>query len=258
MQLPIMFSQAIVRKPCPEMIHGLTEAALGTPDYIKALDQHQKYVEALKSCGLKVKVLEADSAYPDSVFVEDVALCTSDFAISTNPGAPSRNGEEAEIKSVLQSYFKEVEAIQAPGTLEAGDVMMVGGHFFIGISERSNQEGADQLIALLEQHGRSGQKVPLKDMLHLKSGVSYLEHNTLLVSGEFIPHQAFRNFQRIEVDPQEAYAANSLWINDRVLVPKGFPLTREKIRWAGYETLDVDVSEFQKLDGGLSCLSLRF
>jgi dimethylargininase len=162
------------------------------------------------------------------------------------------------MKSVLRSYFREVDSIQAPGSLDAGDVMMVGRHFFIGISDRSNPEGADQLIALLKKHGRSGQKVHLKEMLHLKSGVSYLEHNTLLVSGEFIPHPAFRNFQRIEVDPREAYAANSLWINDRVLVPKGFPLTREKIRRAGYETMLVDVSEFQKLDGGLSCLSLRF
>jgi dimethylargininase len=258
MQLPIMFSQAIVRKPCPEMIHGLTNAGLGTPDYLKALDQHQIYVEALRSCGLEVQVLEADSAYPDSVFVEDVALCTSNFAISTNPGASSRNGEKVEMRSVLKSYFREVDSIQGPGSLDAGDVMMVGEHFFIGISDRSNPEGADQLIALLKKHGRSGQKVPLKEMLHLKSGVSYLEHNTLLVSGEFIPHPAFRNFQRIEVDPRESYAANSLWINDRVLVPKGFPLTREKVRRAGYETLDVDVSEFQKLDGGLSCLSLRF
>ena len=258
MQLPLMFSQAIVRKPCPEMIHGLTSAALGTPDFLKAQDQHASYVEVLKSCGLKVQVLAADSAFPDSVFVEDVALCTSDFAISTNPGASSRNGEKVEMSSVLQSYFRELESIQAPGTLDAGDVMMVGRHFFIGISERTNQEGADQLIRILEKHGQSGEKVQLRNMLHLKSGVSYLEHNTLLVSGEFIPHPAFRGFQRIEVDPREAYAANSLWINDRVLVPEGFPLTREKIGRAGYETLIVDVSEFQKLDGGLSCLSLRF
>lgn len=114
------------------------------------------------------------------------------------------------------------------------------------------------MIGILEKHGQSGQKVQLRDMLHLKSGVSYLEHNTLLVSGEFIPHPVFRSFRRIQVDPREAYAANSLWINERVLVPEGFPLTREKIRRAGYETLLVDVSEFQKLDGGLSCLSLRF
>lgn len=258
MQLSAMFKQAIVRKPCPEMIHGLTAASLGQPGYLKALDQHSNYVKALESCGLKVRVLEADPNYPDSTFVEDVALCTSDFAVSTNPGAPSRNGEKVEMRSILQFYFRQVDSIEAPGTLDAGDVMMVGRHFYIGISDRTNHEGAEQLIGILEKYQRSGEKVPLGDMLHLKSGVSYLEQNTLLVSGEFIPHPSFRDFHRIEVDPEEAYAANSLWINQRVLVPEDFPLTREKIERAGYDTLVVDVSEFQKLDGGLSCLSLRF
>jgi dimethylargininase len=257
-QLSNMFTQAIVRKPCPEMIHGITEASMGLPDYSKALDQHANYVEALKSCGLQVRVLEADPEYPDSVFVEDVALCTTDFAVSTNPGAPSRNGEKLGMRSILQSCFREVESIEAPGTLDAGDVMMAGRHFFIGISDRSNEEGARQLIGILEKYDRSGERVPLQDMLHLKSGVSYLEQNTLLVSGEFTRHPSFRNFQKIVVNPEEAYAANSLWINDRVLVPEGFPHTRKLIEQAGYETLLVDVSEFQKLDGGLSCLSLRF
>ena len=253
-----MFTNAIVRKPCPEMTGGLTSASLGRPDYTMALEQHRAYVDTLKFCGLEVKVLEADSRFPDSVFVEDVALCTPECAIVTNPGAPTRNGEKVEIRPVLNAFYKHVESIESPGTLDAGDVMMVGKHFYIGISERTNREGAGQLTGLLEAYGMSASLIPLKEMLHLKSGVSYLENNTLLVSGEFIPHPAFRNFQRIEVDPREAYAANSLWINDKVLVPKGFPLTREKIRRAGYETLLVDVSEFQKLDGGLSCLSLRF
>lgn len=256
--LSCMFTQAIVRKPCPEMIHGLTEASMGQPDFLKALDQHANYVEALKSCGLQVRVLEADPAYPDSVFVEDVALCTSDFAVCTNPGAPSRNGEKEGMMPILQSSFPRIESIEAPGTLDAGDVMMAGRHFYIGISDRSNQEGAEQLIGILEKYDRSAEKVPLHEMLHLKSGVSYLEQNTLLVTGELTGHPSFRKFRRIEVEPEEAYAANSLWINRRVLVPVGFPHTRKLIEQAGYETLLVDVSEFQKLDGGLSCLSLRF
>lgn len=258
MQLSIMFKHAIVRKPCPEMIHGLSEASLGLPDYKLALNQHAEYVEALKTCGLKVLVLEADPHYPDSTFVEDVALCTSDFAIITNPGAPSRNGEKVEMKSILSSFYKRIESIEAPGTLDAGDVMQTGRHFYIGISERTNHEGADQLLSFLEKYGRSGEKVPLSKMLHLKSGVSYLEKNNMLVSGEFIAHPSFKNFNTLKVDPREAYAANSLWINHWVLVPEGFPLTREIIERNGYKTRVVDVSEFQKLDGGLSCLSLRF
>ncbi len=253
-----MFKNAIVRTPCPEMINGLSSVTLGKPDYSKAMDQHARYVDALRNCGLEVKVLEADSRFPDSTFVEDVALCTPHCAIITNPGAPSRNREKLEMKPVLQTYYKQVESIKTPGILDAGDVMMVGQHFYIGISERTNVEGAEQLIGILEKYGMTGSKVPLQKMLHLKSGLSYLEQNKLLVTGEFIHHPAFNSFHRIEVDPDESYAANSLWVNSTVLVPAGFPNTREKIEQAGYHTLSLDVSEFQKLDGGLSCLSLRF
>jgi len=253
-----MFKNAIVRKPCPEMTGGVSSGSLGVPDYHKALEQHSLYVDALIKCGLDVKVLEADSGFPDSVFVEDVALCTGSFAIITNPGAPSRNGEQLEMKAILESYYKQVEIIHAPGTLEAGDVMMVGKHFYIGISQRTNLEGAEQLIQILEAYGMTGSKVPLKEMLHLKSGLSYLENNRLLISGEFITNPSFDGFRKIRVDPEESYAANSLWLNSKVLVPGGFPKTKEKIEEAGYSTISVDVSEFQKLDGGLSCLSLRF
>jgi dimethylargininase len=253
-----MFKNAIVRKPCPEMTKGLSSASLGRPDYPKALEQHRLYVDALRSCGLEVKVLEADSRFPDSVFVEDVALCTTECAIVTNPGAPSRNGEKMEIIPVLESFYKQVESIDAPGTLDAGDVMMHGKHFYIGISQRTNANGAKQLIQILEKYDMTGSKVPLNEMLHLKSGLSYLEQNRLLISEEFFFHPAFSGFQKIEVDPEESYAANSLWVNSNVLVPAGFPKTREKIEQAGYSTISLDVSEYRKLDGGLSCLSLRF
>ena len=253
-----MFKNAILRKPCPEMIHGLTTATLGNPNYGVALEQHTSYIEALQSCGLDVHVLEPDSRFPDSTFVEDVALCTSECAIITNPGAPSRNGEALEMTTILQSYYSNIESTRKPGTLDAGDVMMTGRHFYIGISERTNHEGADQLIRILEKYQLSGEKVFLYDMLHLKSGVSFLEQDIMLVHGEFINHPAFKDFNKIEVDPDESYAANSLWINGTVLVPAKFPKTREKIEQAGYKTISLEVSEFQKLDGGLSCLSLRF
>lgn len=253
-----MFKNAIVRKPCPEMIRGISSASLGIPDYNRALEQHRAYVDALRSCGLEVKVLEADSRFPDSVFVEDVALCTSECAIVTNPGASSRNGEQLEMKPVLETYYKKVESIDPPGTLEAGDVMMHGKHFYIGLSKRTNAWGAEQLIRILENYGMSGSTLPLTEMLHLKTGLSCLEQNRLLVTGEFIHHPAFDTFQKIVVDPHEAYAANSLWINSWVLVPAGFPGTLEKIQRAGYKTIVLEMSEFRKLDGGLSCLSLRF
>jgi len=253
-----MFKHAIVRKPCAEMVGGLSSVSLGRPDFQRALEQHSRYVDALRSCGLEVQVLDADSGFPDSVFVEDVALCTPACAIVTNPGAPSRNGEKLAIRPVLESCYEQVESIEAPGILDAGDVMMVGKHYFIGISQRTNTQGAEQLLSILKHYGMEGSMVPLKEMLHLKSGLSYLENKHLLISGEFMAFPAFSDFRRIEVDPEEAYAANSLWVNSTVLVPAGYPRTREKIERAGYLCISLDVSEFRKLDGGLSCLSLRF
>ena len=136
--------------------------------------------------------------------------------------------------------------------------MMVGNHFYIGLSQRTNLLGAQQLIAILYKYGQTGSTVLLEQVLHLKSGVSYIENNNLLVTGEFIYKPEFQKFNQIIVDEDESYAANSLWINGNVLVPKEFPKTKQKIEQLGYKTIEVDVSEFRKLDGGLSCLSLRF
>jgi dimethylargininase len=253
-----MFTKAIVKIPCENMIEGLSSANLGYPDYLEALVQHQFYINALRDCGLEVTILDADENYPDSTFVEDTALLTPDFAIITNPGAQTRKGEIAEMKKVMEGWYGNVEEIKHPGTLEAGDVMMVENHFYIGLSKRTNLLGAQQLIAILNKYGKAGSTVALEKVLHLKSGVSYLENINLLVTGEFIHKPEFQKFNRIIVDEDESYAANSVWVNGNVLVPKGFPKTIMKIEQLGYKVLEVDVSEFRKLDGGLSCLSLRF
>lgn len=256
--MQITFKNAIVRRPCPEMVNGITKANLGKPDYKKALEQHNKYVKILIECGLKVKVLEADNRFPDSTFTEDVALCTQQCAVITNPGALSRREEITGMKNILFEFYNLIEEITSPGTLEAGDVMMAGNQYYIGISERTNYNGAEQLITILKKYNMTGSKIPLSKVLHLKTGISYLEMNNILVSGEFIDNPEFENFNRIIVDKNEEYAANSLWINGTVLVPSGHPETKKKIEMAGYKTIETDVSEFQKLDGGLSCLSVRF
>ncbi len=253
-----MFTRAIVRMPCRSMTRGLTTAGLGLPDHRKALDQHQAYVEALRQCGLEVLVLDPDEAYPDSVFVEDTALLTREVAIITHPGAESRRGEVREMESVLRHYYPVVERIHPPGTLEAGDIMMAGNHYFIGLSGRTNGPGAAQMVEVLNRYGMTASTVHLREMLHLKTGLSYLEENNLLVAGEFLHREEFASFNTIPVPDQEAYAANSVWINGHVLVPLGFPATAARIAALGYQVLEVDVSEFMKLDGGLSCLSLRF
>jgi dimethylargininase len=253
-----MFRNAIVRLPASSITDGLTCANIGKPDFKKALLQHSAYTDALRQLGLEVKILPANEKYPDSTFIEDIALCTSYCAIITRPGAPSRRGEIEGMRSVLSEYFDKREIIRLPGTVEAGDIMMVGNHYYIGISGRTNIDGADQMIKILDRYGLSGTKVELKKMLHLKSGVSYLENNKLLIFGEFTGNKVFDKYDKIVIDDDESYAANSLWINGKVLVPEGFPKTRKKIEEAGYETVILNVSEFAKVDGGLSCLSLRF
>lgn len=252
-----MFRKAIVRIPGESMIDGLTTAGLGKPDYEKALIQHREYRDALEECGLDVLVLKENEQYPDAVFVEDVALLTRDCAIITNPGALSRRGEIVDIKNVLRDDFDTFEEVCDPGTVEAGDIMMVGAHFYIGLSRRTNEVGAGQVIAHLEKHGMSGSVVKVDGVLHLKTGVSYLEHNNLLACGEFLLREEFKNFNILEIADDESYAANCIWVNDTVLMPEGYPKARKTIENAGYRTIEIDVSEFRKIDGGLSCLSLR-
>ncbi len=253
-----MYTKAIVRIPCKNIVNGLTTANLGIPDYKKTLKQHSQYIEALRECGLEVIILEPDEKFPDSTFVEDTALLTPHCAIICNPGAPSRKGEIVEINQVLKRYFSIIEHIKDPGTVDAGDILRVRSHYYIGISERTNLTGAQQVISFLQKYGMSASPVSLKKVLHLKSGVSYLENNDLVASGEFIEKPEFQSFNLIRVDENESYAANCVWINEKVLIAKGFPKTRKAIEKSGYKTIELNVSEFRKVDGGLSCLSLRF
>ena len=256
-----MFQNVIVRRPCRAMVEGITSnPQLGKPDYEKALHQHDTYIEALKQCDVNVTVLPADERYPDSCFVEDPAVITRKCAIITNPGAESRNGEKDEIIGAIREFFPEdkIEYIVAPGTLEGGDVMMVGDHFYVGRSARTNEEGIRQFIAILNKHGLTGSEVPLTEVLHLKTGVNYLENGNMLVSGEFVEKEDFAKYNRIEIPEEEAYAANCIWVNGTVIVPMGFPAVEAAVRNAGYPVILVDTSEYRKLDGGLSCLSLRF
>ena len=253
-----MYTKAIVRIPCKNIVNGLATAKLGKPDYEEAIEQHSRYIEALRERGLEVIVLKADENFPDSTFVEDTAVLTPHCAIICNPGAPSRKGEIFEITQVLDGYFKHIEQIKNPGTVDGGDILRIGKHYFIGISERTNSIGAQQFISILNRYNFSGATISLKQVLHLKSGAAYLEKNNLVVSGEFVEKPEFKNFNLIKIDEDENYAANCIWINKKVFIAKGFPKTRSAIEKAGYKTIELDVSEFRKVDGGLSCLSLRF
>ena len=252
-----MFTQAITRKPSPNFGDGLTTSDLGATDFGKMQEQHNAYIAALQQCGLDVIELDALSNFPDAHFVEDVAVVTPDVAVVTRPGAAARLGEEAAMLPILSTH-RPIACIETPATLDGGDVLMVGSHFFIGLSERTNRAGAEQLGHILEQHGNSWTAVSIAAGLHFKSSVNFIGQNTLLVSEAFANRLELAGYDKIIVDKSEEYAANTLWINGRLLMPSGFPKTKAKLAAWGATIIELDTSEAQKMDGGLTCMSLRF
>ena len=253
-----MFTRAIARKPGPNFAQGLTTAVNEEPlKYATLVNQHKEYIAALKSIGLEVILLDALPNHPDAYFVEDTAVVTADVAVITNPGAEARKGEEETIAPVLARYRK-TENIQAPGTVDGGDVLQVGEHFFIGVFERTNPEGADQLGRILEGYGYTWTTVVVGAGLHFKSSVNYVGKKTLLVTEDFVGHEQLKGYDIIVVDKTESYAANTLFINDHLLIPRGYPGTRKKLAALGFTTIELDTSEVRKMDGGLTCMSIRF
>jgi len=248
-----MYSKAIVRRPGRNFAEGISTSNLGKPDFEKAIEQHSAYCNALTRCGLELIILEADERYPDGCFVADTAIVTGEVAVITRPGAASRMGEETEISAVL-SEFRKIETINPPGTLDGGDVLRVENHFFIGISARTNREGASQLSAILSEYGYRASETEVGAGLHLKSGIAYL------MKGNFISVKGFSKIAGssgiIISDTKESYSANCLAVNDFLLIPGGFPKSKEKIVELGYSIIELDMSEFRKMDGGLTCLSL--
>jgi len=253
-----MFKHAIVRIVSKNFQYGLTSSKLGKPDYNKALIQHSNYIEALRKCRLKVLTLETDDRFPDSTFVEDTAVVNEDLAIIANLGETSRKGEEIEIREVLDKFYENVESIEKPGSLDGGDVLRVEDQYFIGISKRTNKVGALQLKEILKKYGFSCSLVKLKEVIHLKTGLAYIGDNNLIVSGEFIDNPLFQDYNIIKVDEDESYAANCIRVNNYVLIADGYEKLINSISSLGYKVLKLDITEFRKMDGGLSCLSLRF
>lgn len=256
-----MFRYAIVRPPAGNFAEGLTSANLGAPDLATALAQHEAYCAALESCGLEVFRLPPDSEHPDSTFVEDTAVLTGRSAIFARPGAISRLGEVAGVRESVQRHYSTVREIQAPGTLDGGDICEAGSHFFIGISHRTNEEGARQLTEFLIADGYTASTFDIRatdSILHLKSGVAYLENRDLAVMEELAGRREFAGYNLISLPAEETYACNCVLVNRSVLLPAGFPRVAIELERRGYNTLPLEMSEYRKMDGGLSCLSLRF
>lgn len=250
------FTRAIVRRPGADAGRGLTTAGLGPPDFSLLLEQHAAYIRTLRSLGLEVIVLDPAPGFPDAYFVEDAAVVLPEMAVVTNPGAPSRRGEAALIEPVLARYRRTVR-VEPPGTLDGGDVLAVGNRFFIGLSARTNAEGAEQLGRILAGHGLSWTPVVVAGGLHLKSGICALGDDTLVLAESLADDRAFGGHRRIVLSPGEEYAANSLWVNGSVLTPAGFPSVRAKLARLGLPVIELEMSEVRKMDGGLTCLSLR-
>lgn len=253
--------QAMVRLPAASFDQGLTSIDLGRPDFAVATSQHARYCAALRQCGLNLTWLGADAKFPDSTFVEDTAVLTPTSAILTRPGAASRRGEVASVESALRAFRSSVDAIVAPGTIDGGDICAAGEHFFIGISERSNEEGARQLADILARDGYTSSTVDIRGMpgvLHLKSGVSFLDGRRLVLIDALREHPTFAGYDIVPVADEEGYAANLLCINGQVIMAVGFPRLEASLRDLGYDPITLDMSEFRKMDGALTCLSLRF
>jgi dimethylargininase len=256
-----LLKRAIVRPPAHNFADGLTTALLGEPDLSSALLQHEVYCQALEDCGLELLRLPADGNHPDSTFVEDTAVLAGHSAILTRPGAPSRLGEVAAIREAVERFYSSVHEITAPGTLDGGDICEAGSHFFIGISHRTNEHGARQVAEFCAADGYTSSLVDIRcvsSILHLKSGIACLENSDLIVMDELASREEFSGYNLIRVSPDENYACNCVLVNDRVLMPTGFPRLFEDLTRRGYVPLQLDMSEFRKMDGGLSCLSLRF
>ena len=253
------FTHAITRKPGRSIIGGLRAVDTGVPDLALMLDHHTQYVAALRATGATVLELGADDAFPDSVFVEDTALCLPEGAVVMRPGAPSRLGEAALMAPHLRALYGQVLSIQGPGFIEGGDILVTEREVLIGTSARTNAAGIAELTTLIAPWCHTVREVATPPgVLHFKTDCSLLDGDTILSTKRLAVPGCFDGYRVIQTAPGEEAAANSIRFNDVVIMPAGFPGTKAAIQAAGFTVVEIGNSECAKLDGGMSCLSLRF
>jgi len=255
---------AITRRVSPAINHcELTHIARQPIDYERACTQHEQYENALRSLGLNVISLEAEPDLPDSVFVEDVGLVLDECAIMLNPGAASRRPEVATIEKALAPY-REIYRVQPPGTVDGGDILRVGKTIYVGKSTRSTENAIEQIRDILAPHnlkvtGRyQVRAVAVTGCLHLKSAVTQVSEDTLLINPQWVSKDDFPGMHFIEVDPTEPYAANVVQSDGRVIYPSSFPKTQAKLEEAGIDLILVEADELAKAEGAVTCCSLLF
>lgn len=253
------FSHAITRKPGRSITGGLRAVDIGAPDLALMLAHHAAYVAALRATGATVIELDAAENFPDSIFVEDTALCLREGAVVMRPGAPSRLGEAAEMAPHLRTLYGEVVEIMGPGFIEGGDILVTDREILVGRSARTDAAGIAELTTLVAPWGHNVREVfTPPGVLHFKTDCSLLDGETILSTKRLAASGCFEGYRVIHTAPGEEAAANSIRFNDVVIMPAGFPETREAIDAAGFSVVEIGNSECAKLDGGMSCLSLRF
>jgi dimethylargininase len=249
---------AITRRVSPAINQcELTHLAREPIDYERACAQHEQYEDALRSLGMNVISLDAEPDLPDSVFVEDVALVLDECAIMLNPGASSRRPEVASVEKALAPY-REIFHVWPPGTVDGGDILTVGRTVYIGLSRRSTENAIGQVKSILEPRSYQVQAVNVTGCLHLKSAVTQVSKDTLLINPEWVSKDNFPGMQFIEVDLSEPYAANAVLVGDTIIYPSSFPKTKAKLEKEGLKLLLVEADELAKAEGALTCCSLIF
>lgn len=253
------FTHAICRVPGRSIADGLRAADAGNPDHRQFMQDHADYVTTLQATGAEVHVLPALEQYPDSVFVEDAALCLQELAIIMRPGAPTRLGEAAEMEPSLARFYDRIARIKGEGFIEGGDILVTETEILVGKSARTDAAGVAALRDIVADYGYSVREVETPgDVLHFKTDSSLLDGDTILATERLSRSGCFDGYRVIHTEAGEEASANAIRFNDLVLFPRGFPKTAEKLRREGFKVHEIGNSEAAKVDGGMSCLSLRF
>ena len=253
------FSHVVARKPCAAITKGLRAIDTGTPDLAIFLQHHADYITTLESAGAQVVILDPLEEFPDSVFVEDTALCLPEVAIAMRPGAPTRLREAEAMVTALAEIYGTVLRIEGPGHIEGGDILVTEREILVGTSARTDRAGIDELRGLVAAWGYTLRALNTPEgVLHFKTDCSLLDEDTILSTRRLAQTGCFEGYRVVLTAEGEEASANCIRINDLVIMPDGFPRTEAILCDAGYKTRKVGNTEAAKLDGGMSCLSLRF
>lgn len=253
------FTHALCRHPATSITNGLRADDQGDPDHTTFLKHHALYTDALRASGCQVTVLDPLEQYPDSVFIEDAALCLAGTAIVLRPGAESRFGESAALMPSLQDHFKKVVSLSGEGYVDGGDVLVTDTEVLVGLSSRTNQAGFEHLSTIVEKLGYTARKINTPaEILHFKTDCGLLDSQTIFSSDALAATGCFENYNVIIAPDSESAAANLIRVNHNVFICDGFPKTRATLTDAGYNVVCLPNTEAAKVDGGLSCMSLRY